>query len=581
MNNKLSWMMGGEAGFGIVNAGVVFSRTCSRGGLHVFDRVSYPSLIKGDHNNLHVRVEDEPIYAHVRPIDILVALNNDTINRQKHRLQPNALVIYDGDEVKIGKDELPHQSIQLCPVSLKKIAEKNGGKIMMNTVAIGASFGLLEYPFEILSGVIKDSFGKKGGSIVDSNIAAAKEGYEFGKKNYASLSQFKLSPLKGQPKRMLITGSDALGIGAIKSGVKLVAGYPMTPGTTTMEYIATREYENKIVIKHTEDELAAFNMMCGASFAGIRAFNTTSGGGFDLMTEALSMSGMVETPVVSMIAMRGGPSTGLPTHTEQADLNMALHAGHGEFPRIVIAPGDQEECFYDTFNLFNLAEKYQVTGLILSDKHLQSSHRAIEFFDHKKLKIDRGKLLSDAEVSRNKEKRFKRFQFIDDGVSPRVVPGQKGGIHRVSTDEHDEYGEITEDQVNRVKMMEKRYKKIDTVLKEIPAPKVYGDADADLTIICWGSTKGMALEAMKWLKKDGLKVNMIHFVWMWPFPAEKVKPLFSRCKKLLLVEQNITSQLGRLIREQLLMDIPEKMLKYNGSPFYPEEIYDRAKALLR
>ncbi|MFC1754250.1 2-oxoacid:acceptor oxidoreductase subunit alpha [Thermoproteota archaeon] len=577
--NKVSWMMGGQAGFGIVNAGVVFSRCCSRGGLHVFDRTSYPSLIRGGHNNLHVRVEDEQIHSHIRPIDILVALNKETVDKQKGRLNDDAVIIYDPDDFTVSEADFP-KKVVLCPVNLLKIAEEKGLKIMRNTVAIGATLGLLDYPFSYLEKVLTDMFQRKGDKVVASNVAVAKAGYDVAKETCASKCKFKLQPVDGQPKRFIVSGAEAIGIGAIKAGVKMVSGYPMTPGTPSMEFIASKESEYGIVIKHTEDEIAAMAMMSGAGFAGIRSFNATAGGGFALMSEALSMAGMVETPVVSLIAMRGGPSTGLPTHTEQSDLDFVLYTGHGEFPRIVVAPGDPEDAFYDTFKLFNLAEKYQCPGLILSDKHLQTSHQALEFYDHKDMKVERGKLLSDSEVAKNTETRFKRFAFTDDGVSPRVLPGQKGGIHRVTGNEHDEYGLTTEDPDNRRKMVEKRLKKIETMMPEIPLPVLYGAEDADMTVICWGSTKGMALEAMKWLEKEGKKVNVLHFTWLCPFPAVAVKEIIGNCKRLLLVEQNATSQFGRLLREKCLIDIPDKLLKYDGSPFYPEEIYDKVKSLI-
>jgi len=583
IKNKISWMIGGEAGYGIMAAGTTFAKACSRGGLHVFINSEFPSLIKGGHNLSLVRVDEEEIYSHLETVDLLVALNQETIDLHLNEIVPGGGIIYDGEQINITRENLKRDDIVLYSVPLTKIIRELGAELLLrNTVVVGASTAILDYDFGFLEVAIRDSFGKKKGGIVEQNVKAARMGYDYVKQNICQECGYKLEPRKA-PERMLLTGNDAIAMGAIKAGCKFYAAYPMTPVSAILHTMAEKAKEFNIVVKQTEDEIAAMNMIIGANFAGVRAMNATSGGGFSLMVEALGLAAMTETPIVTVEGQRPGPSTGQPTHTAQGDLKFLLSAGQGEFIRIVIAPGDKEECFYETFNAFNLAEKFQVPVLILVDKFLAEDYKTTELFDQSNLKIERGKLLSQEEL--NKISDYKRYLNTEDGISPRALPGQLNVVHCAPSTEHDEAGFSHEASdalmtPETAKMMlEKRMRKLSFIEKEIKPPKLYGPQDADITLVSWGSTKGPIFEAMKLLEKDGVKVNFLQILYLSPFPADEVKKILSSAKTVVDVENNYTAQLASLIREKTGIEIQHKILKYDGRPFYPNFIYKSLRTI--
>lgn len=577
MKNKISWMIGGEAGYGIMAAGTTFAKACSRGGLHVFVNGEFPSLIKGGHNISLVRVDEEEIYSHLETVDLLVALNQETIDLHLNEIVPGGGIIYDGEQINVTKENLKREDIVLFSVPLTKIVRELSVELLLrNTVVVGASMAILDYDFGLLEVAIRDSFGKKKGEIVEQNVKAARMGYDYVKQNICQECGYKLEPRKA-PERMLLTGNDAIAMGAIKAGCKFYAAYPMTPVSAILNTMAEKAKEFNIVVKQTEDEIAAMNMIIGANFAGVRAMNATSGGGFSLMVEALGLAAMTETPIVTVEGQRPGPSTGQPTHTAQGDLKFLLSSGQGEFVRILIAPGDREECFYETFNAFNLAEKFQVPVLILVDKFLAEDYKTTELFDQSNLKIERGKLLSREEL--NKISEYKRYLNTEDGISPRALPGQLNGVHCAPSTEHDESGfshEASEALMppETAKMiLEKRMRKLSSIEKEIKSPKLYGPSDADVTLVSWGSTKGPIFEVMKLLEKDGMKVNFLQILYLLPFPTQAVIETLSKAKTVVDVENNFTAQLASLIREKTGVEIQHKILKYDGRPFYPNFIY--------
>jgi 2-oxoglutarate ferredoxin oxidoreductase subunit alpha len=573
--NEISWKLGGEAGFGIMTTGFIFSKVCARAGLSVFDFTEFPSLIRGGHNTYHVRAEQKKIHSQIRTVDILAALNKETIDLHENEINPGGALIFDS-EIKL--DRKLRADINAFPIPLLELAEKAGGeKIMVNNVILGASFALIDYDLKELLKVIDEVFGGKGKRISDINKASARAGYEYMKKFNSNFSH--TIKKVNSDKKMLINGNEAVAMGAIKAGCKFLSAYPMTPASGILHYLAKYERDYDLIVKQTEDEIAAMNMAIGAGFAGVRSMTCTSGGGFALMVEALSLAGMSETPLVIAEVQRPGPSTGLPTHTGQEDLKFILSAAHGEFPRVVIAPGDVDECFYETINAFNLAEKYQVPVFILSDKHLGESRKTTEPFKTNGIKIERGEMLNEAQLKKMRE--FKRFRDTKSGVSPRSIPGQKYGIYTVTSDEHNEKGTLTETSSERIVQVNKRLRKAVGVEKEIPRPHVYGSMDSDVTVVIWGSTKGAALEALSWLLRDHVKVNVLHLVYLSPFPAQKVKNVLGSAKNLLLVEGNATAQLGQVIREKTGIEIDNKLLKYDGRPIHPEEIYDKVKEVLR
>jgi 2-oxoglutarate ferredoxin oxidoreductase subunit alpha len=580
ITNKLSLLVGGEAGAGITRSGFLFAKTCLRGGLFVFGANDYQSLIRGGHNFYIVRADTEEVYSQADTIDLLVALNKETILLHKDELVSGAGIIYDGDQVTVTKDELGREDLKQYHVPMRKIVkELEGPQIMENTVALGAANALLDYDPELLNGVLRDTFSQK---IAEENIEAAKRGYSYAREHYADGFGYHLKKTDSAGKhKIFLTGNEAVGLGALNAGCKFYAAYPMTPATSLLHFLAPIDRKYKMVVIQTESEIAAINMVAGASFAGARSMTATSGGGFCLMTEGVGMTGMTETSPVILMVQRAGPSTGLPTYTAQGDLRFVIHASQGEFPRVVIAPGDVEECFYATLEAFNLAEKFQIPALLLSDKYLAESHGASEPFDQNRIGIDRGQLITEDEYTGKEE--YKRHKFTENGISPRAMPGTKGAIVRTNADEHNELGYTTEDPVLTTKINDKRMKKLGGLAKELEnyeTVKLHGPEEADATIIGWGSTKGPIREAMKLLSKEGFKVNYLQIVYLHPFPSDKVQKTLQRAKKTIVVENNKTSQLSSLIRENLLTTVDHKILKYDGRPFNPEALSHSLKEVL-
>jgi 2-oxoglutarate ferredoxin oxidoreductase subunit alpha len=578
--NKISVMIGGEAGAGITRSGFLFAKACLRGGLHVFGTNDYQSLIRGGHNFYVARADAEDIYSQADTIDLLLALNKETIILHKDGLVPGGGIVYDAEEIALGDEELNRDDLKLYSVPLKRVVKELEGKLIMrNTVALGATVALVDYDLEVLSGVIRDAFKPK---VAELNVKAAKIGYDYAREHYAEDFEYRLKRTSLAGKReMLLTGNEAVGLGAIRAGCKFYAAYPMTPATPLLHFMAPLDREYGMVVIQSESEIAAINMVAGASFAGVRAMTATSGGGFCLMSEGLGMTGMTETPAVIMLAQRPGPSTGLPTYSGQGDLRFTIHASQGEFPRVVVAPGDVEECFYKTMEAFNLAERFQIPVIIITDKYLAESHGAAGLFDQNGIGIDRGLLLPEDEYTGEEE--YKRHKFTEDGVSPRAMPGMRGAIVRTNADEHDERGYTTDDPELTTRMVDKRFKKLDVLVKELEnyeTTKFFGPEEADVTILGWGSTKGPTRESMKLLSKEGLKVNYLQIIYLSPFPSANVQRILKSAKKTVVVENNKTSQLSSLIREHLLMTADHDILKYSGRPFNPRELSKKIKGVL-
>lgn len=595
-------MIGGEAGFGIQSAGHYFALACSRAGLYVFGNAEYPSLIRGGHNSNVIRVADFEVSVHKEQLDLLLAMNKETIDLHVGELVAGGGVIYDADAVKEYK--FP-EGVKVFAVPLRKIAMEIGkGDITRNTVGLGATFALLGFDIERYVEILKEAFAKKGEVVVANNIAAARAGFDFVKENYKEEFGWGLEAgSQESPRRLLITGNDAVCFAAVKAGVKFVAEYPMTPSSSVLHFMANNAKNYNIIVKHTEDELAAMNMVVGAAWSGVRAMTATSGGGYALMCEAVGMAGMIETPVVVYEVMRGGPSTGLPTRTEQSDLRFVMHSSQGEFPRMVVAPGDYTELFYKTFEAFNIAEKYQMPALVVSDKHLGETIKNVMPFETTDLKVDRGWLVRDeAEVEKLREAGYKtiddgflRYKFEENGISPRVLPGTKGGRHRAATDEHDETGDLTETEENRNAMHSKRMRKLEFCLKDLPAPKLvgpgvdgaftagpaYATEEADITLVTWGSPKDALLEVIQMLKTDGIKANLLQITYFIPFHTEEIRDILSKSKFKVGVEMNHDGQMCSYIVEKTGIFMDEKILKWSGRQFTAHELYEKVKAVLK
>jgi len=571
-------LIGGEAGFGIMSAGKLISLSFMRGGLYVFTSAEHPSLIRGGHNYVQVRVAEKPVHSHSDKLNMIIALNQETYEKHRDRLSPDGGVVYDEENVKTGAKKPLNENQKSFIVPFNSISRDIIEKtILRNVSALGAVFSVCGYPIDFFLNALQKLFEKKGQDIVNANIKAAKEGYEYIKNHYKEDFAYKLNPTNSKQK-MLINGNEAVSLGAIKAGCKFLSAYPMSPASSILHYIAGKSREYGIITVQVEDEIAAINMAIGASFAGARSMTSTSGGGYALMVEGLGLAAMTETPLVLIECQRPGPSTGLPTRTEQGDLRFVIHASHGEFPRVVVAPGDVDECFYLTADAFNFAEKYQIPVTVLSDAYLADSFKSVEKFDQSNVKIDRGKFLSEEDLKTMEN--YYRHEHTDDGISPRALPGKKNGIFTTTGNVHYIDGHISEDRENRTKMVDKFYKKLEKLKNEIPPPELTGKKDADIMLIGWGSTKGPILEAMKMLKKDNISSSYLQIVYLCPFPSDKAKEIIGQAKSTLIIENNKTAQLESLLRENSGISVENKLLRYDGRPVTPEQIYEKVREVL-
>ncbi|MDD5431218.1 MAG: 2-oxoacid:acceptor oxidoreductase subunit alpha [Candidatus Pacebacteria bacterium] len=571
-----NWKIGGEAGFGVKSAGLSFSKACARAGYETFDYTEYPSLIRGGHNTYQVAVSDKAVGSVSKKIDFLVALDKATIDNHSEELAEGSAIIYDGEEMELSAQEFKKKGINLISVPLNKFAAENGGRIMRNAVSVGATLALVNMPLNIMEKVIKEIFGHKP-EAVEQNMKAVELGYNYVKEKYGDFN-FKVKlEIRKNKERVLVSGNEALGMGALAAGMNFFTSYPMTPATSIMQFLAGEAVKEGVIIKHAEDEISVVNMALGAAHAGARAMCTTSGGGFSLMVESLGLCAITETPLVLVDVQRPGPATGMPTWTEQGDLQFVLHSAQGEFPRIILAPGDLEECFYQGAEAFNLAEKYQMPVIILSDKFLGEGTGTSPVFDAKKISVNRGKLLKESEIPED----YKRYKITADGISERTLPGMKNGMFLADSYEHDEYGYSSESAEDRVAQVDKRARKLITAAKELNGANLYGPEKAKITLVGWGSIKRPILDAMELLPEEiKSQINFLHLNIIWPFPAKQTSAILGNSKNILLIENNSQAQLGQLIRQETGIDIKEKFLKYDGRPFFPEEIAEKIKSFI-
>ena len=561
--------IGGPAGFGIKAAGASLARVFARAGYHTFDLTEYPSLIKGGHNTYHLRVSEEPIYSHVMATDVLVALDAATIPLHLAELTPSAAIVFDPADIAEGDIDL-HGRTDVClvPVPLTDIVYEVGGiKIMRNVIALGAVLGHMDFPLDGLLDSLKAQFSKKAPEIAEQNVAAATRGYEVAREAHCAFP-VALAPLPDPAPYVLADGNESFGLGALAAGIGHYAAYPMTPASSLLHFMAAHADESGVVVKHTEDEIAAINMVIGAAFGGTRAMCATAGGGFSLMVEALGFAGVSESAIVVGLFTRPGPATGLPTWTEQSDLRFAIHASQGEFPRVVLAPGDHTDAFELTWKAFNLADQLQTPVILLGDSYLSDNRQTQVPFAAEKVTVERGDLTCEGTVDG-----YERYVVTDSGVSPRVLPGVAGAQQIVNSYEHDAHGRAAEDAATRVAQNEKRLRKMSLARTLVPPPAYFGPPQADVSIICFGSTKMPVREAMKWLERDGISVNMMQLVTVWPFPAKEVSAFMERSTRTLIIEGNATGQLEGLIREHCMREVGHRLNRTDGRPFSPELVY--------
>jgi len=572
ITNNMTIRIGGEAGHGVESTGAGFCQALTHGGLHVFGLPDYYSRIRGGHNFYSVRVSDQPLYSHADPVHLLLALTEETIPRHRDKIVEGGAIVYDSNVVQqTGENSA---DFLFLPIPLSDVAKEKAGTVLArNTVALGVTAGLTGFDLEPMQSVIRQNFARKGQAVVDGNLAAIEAGYQEGRKHAADYA-FKLERIPDAPPRMVLNGTQAFSLGALAGGCRFAAGYPMTPGSPVLHWMAAHSARYGVAIKHTEDEIAAINMAIGAAHMGARAMTPTSGGGFALMVEALGLAGMTETPVVIYNAQRPGPSTGLATRHEQGDMLFMLYASQGEFPRFLLTPGTHEECFVAGWRAFNLAEKYQTPALVLSDHYLAVAVRTLELdaFDFEAVEIDRGELLSEADLDAL-DGDYLRYRITDSGVSPRAAPGHPQAVYVATGNEHEESGAITEEPEMRTAQVEKRQRKLIGMAEEMSGPQRYGPDEAEITFVCWGSTYGPLREAVDRLngERSG-QANMLHFADLWPFPTEAAMAAFEKARRLVAVEVNATGQLATLIRSQTGRQMDGAILKYDGRAFTPEYI---------
>ncbi|MHB8699745.1 MAG: 2-oxoacid:acceptor oxidoreductase subunit alpha [Nitrososphaerales archaeon] len=581
MRNDFVIRIGGAAGDGVSSTGEIFARTCSRSGLHVYGLNSYQSAIRGGHVWFQVRSGLEKITNQGDNLDILVALNSESAEIHAPFVSSGGVVIFDKDRVKLSPDLVP-QNVKVIPLPLGDLSRKfDKNPIMQNTVALGAALYLLGLDFEVFSAVLADTFGKKKQAVIDANKSAGLSGFEYARENLSPLS-VKITLPTNAKQKMLMTGNQAIALGAVMAGCRFYAAYPMTPASGILHWMAAHAVSGRVVVKQAEDELAVINMGIGAAHAGARAMVGTSGGGFSLMVEALGLAGMTETPIVIVESQRAGPSTGLPTKTEQGDLNMITGASQGDFPRIVLAPLTVEDAYYAGIEAMNLAERFQCPVIIASDLLLSEHIESVDELNTSVV-IDRGDLITTSPTEP-----YLRFKITETGISPRALPGNPGTIFVAASDEHQESGVVVSDVLSgipkyvkeRERQMDKRMKKIEVARNELASPKLYGPEDADLTIVCWGSTFGVALEAAEILTSSGIKTNVYPIRNIMPFKSEEIGTSLNNAKRLLMVECNYTGQMARMIRAETGIEIKDRFLKYDGEPIYAFEIIRKAKEMM-
>lgn len=564
-------MVGGEAGQGVQSVGSILSKTIARGGLHVFADQDYESRVRGGHNFFRIRISEGKVLSVSEELDVLIALNEETVHLHLPEVKEDGVIIYDDEQIALDPEDERYLGVPLT-----RLAEETGkSKLMTNTVAVGAALGITGFDISALETILKEEFSHRGNEIVQGNIAASGAGFEFTSNKGNGNFWKRLRPLADAPRRMLLNGNEALALGALAAGCKFIAGYPMTPATLILEYFADKGRDYGAVAVHVEDEISAINMAIGAAFSGVRAMTATSGGGFSLMVEGLSLAGMTETPVVIVLGQRPGPATGLPTRTEQGELAYVLNAGHGEFPRAVLAPATAEEAFQAATKAFNPAEKYQTPVIILSDHHLATSYTTVDKFDLKDVIIDRGELLTEEAAKEMTD--YKRHLITDSGISPRSYPLQGKALIVTDSDEHDENGHMIEDAGTRIEQSLKRLRKLDGLKKEINAPEIDIQPDATFTLIGWGSTGNAIKEAAALLEEREVAVGTIHFSELYPFPTESVISDLREAKKCVVVEGNATAQLAQLIRRETGIEVSDTILRFDGRPITAAYIIERLK----
>ena len=574
MKSQISWKVGGQQGEGIESTGEIFATAMNRKGYFLYGYRHFSSRIKGGHTNNKIRVSTSPVHAISDDLDILIAFDQETIELNHHEMREDSIIIADAK----AKPQKPENCVaQLIELPFTSTAKELGTALMKNMVAIGATSALMDLNTSTFETLIDNMFSKKGNKVVDMNIQALNMGYDLMKQQVTNVNgDFTLENGSGHPHLYMI-GNDAIGLGAIAAGSRFMSAYPITPASEIMEYMIANLPKVDGTVVQTEDEIAAATMAIGANYAGVRGFTASAGPGLSLMMESIGLSGMTETPLVIINTQRGGPSTGLPTKQEQSDLMQMIYGTHGDIPKIVVAPTDAEDAFYLTMEAFNLAEEYQCPVIILSDLQLSLGKQTVKNLDYNRIQIKRGELIqSDIEREEDDKTYFRRYALTGSGISPRPIPGTKGGIHHITGVEHNEEGKTSEAAANRQQQMDKRMRKTKNLLIENPVELTENHEQADILYIGFISSKGAIQEGAQRLNNQNVAVNTLQIRQLHPFPTETIQNAIDKAQKVIIAEHNYQGQLASIIKMNVnSQDKLVNQTKYDGTPFLPHEIEDK------
>jgi 2-oxoglutarate ferredoxin oxidoreductase subunit alpha len=576
----LSVAIGGAAGQGIATPGDILARIFVRRGLHLNAYNAYQSIVRGGHIFLTLRVSDEPVLSFGDKLDIMIPLNQDTMNRHLGLMKAGSAVLYNGDKIKPGEAA---SGVQLCPFSVKELAPSIRGDLVQNTIALSAVLQLMGVEFKVLEDILTLQFKRKGAAVIAENVGVARAGYDYAATHFKPLP-FAL-PDVGR-KLAFFEGNQALAMGGAAAGVRFYCAYPMSPSSGVLHWMARHARQLGIMVRQVEDEIGVINMAIGAAHAGCRAMCATSGGGFALMTEGLGAAAMMEIPLVCINVQRAGPATGVPTKTEQGDLWQVMGAGQGDYPRIIVAPTNIPDCFKTVPELFNLVDKFQCPGIILSDLLLSEGRSSVDPAELDfSVPIDRGAVIGLNGSVPPLNGGYKRYEINDIGISPRALPGTPGFEHVVATDDHDEDGVLISDEYTnphkRQAMHEKRMRKMESILPLIAPPRLWGGEDGEVTLMGWGSTEGVIREAIQQLKeKHGIRANALQIKWLVPLHSAAIAAALSKGKKVIIVENNYSGQFARYLRSETGIVADGHIRKYDGEPFMPHHLVDGVKAIL-
>ena len=572
--------IGGAAGQGVATPGDIFAKIFSRRGLHLNAYNAYQSIIRGGHTFLTIRTGPEKVSNMGDRLDLLIPLNQDAMDRHLGLLTAGAACIYNADTIKPGTAA---EGVQLCPLPVSKLADITRNKVAQNTLAVGAGLSMMGIGFQALESVLTEQFKKKGEAVVSENVGIAHAGYDYATANFKPFAR----PLPMTENRYaVLSGNIAMAMGGAAAGVKFYCAYPMSPSTGVLHWMAAHARKAGIMVRQVEDEIGVVNMAIGASHAGVRSMCATSGGGFALMSEGLGLSAMMETPVVVIDCQRAGPSTGVPTKTEQGDLWQMLGAAFGDYPRVIAAPLDIVDCFKIIPEIFNIADRFQCPGIVLCDLLLSEGRLSVDptDLDFNPI-IDRGELITTASASGSGGNGvYKRYQITDSGISPRAIPGVPGHTHTAASDEHDEDGVLISDEftnpTKRRAMMEKRMRKAAGIEAVVPPPQLWGPRDADVTLIGWGSTKGVIEEACEILTDQGVSTNQLQIRWLVPLHGDAILDILKSSRHTIIVENNYSGQFARYLRSETSYVPNGYIRKYDGEPFMPHHIVEAVKEQL-